>query len=194
MLDKIKNDKKIFVPIVVVCSLFVGVFSAWLEIFSEKEFFPANEDFILSFGLFFGVVTVPWFLFLFRRQFSEKKFVLVSLGWVFASFLSFFGAFSLAVSMTGNCFDSFAPCFLTDGFNMPIAGVLGAFVVAIAFHLLFRRLNVFLFFLLCFSGGVIPMILWGSDSDSLFFGTWQGVIAAILGYAAVHNGRSVKNY
>ena len=176
--------KKFFVPLVVFGSLVVGVFSAWLEMFFNDLF---NREGFIFFGLFFGVVTLPWFLLFLGKQFSEKKYILTSIAWAVASFLSFYSAFNLATFLFNiqDCLQVFGYCLSPVDLCITIAGVLGAFIVAVAFHILFRKLNGFLFFLLCFVGGVIPLCFWNKDFNLFFFESWQGVVSAILGYAAV---------
>lgn len=176
--------------------LFSGIVNWLLVDYGQSAFL-----FFFGAGLIFGIITLPWLLLLRDPSITQKKTWIVSLFWLFGSFLSYFVAVRLVIYLSGTGFDGprhfywmqwCLNCGLQETFV--IEGLFGATIVALTFHLLFKRLSVLHFIVIALAGasiftftnliGFSPEIFsLPNDSRITVYPPWQGIITMLLGYA-----------
>jgi len=145
-------------------------------------------------GIFFGIVTLPWLLYLFYEQFSVLKIFIVSILWVFSSFLSYYLAALTDIEIRGlenpYGYGTFLSTF--ENVGLATAGFFGALIVALAFHFLFVKMKIRIFALVCLAGAGFAFFMY---IESPFFGValypaWQGAVMSALGFASVYHPSS----
>lgn len=182
---------------IVFISLCVGVLSGLVNTLLVS--FEATNDVIFAFGagFVFGIVTVPWFLSLSLSQTGAtiKKKTVIGLAWFIFSGLSYYLAVLSLMYIGGGSSGDMSL------WRWSLAGTIGVFVVAIAFHFLFHKIRFPLWVLLVVAGALIPLtteVFFTSAEGNLpgikvLYPLWQGVVAIILGYSAVSSPGASAN-
>lgn len=172
---------------IVFISLCVGVLSGLVNTFFIS--FEATIDVIFAFGagFIFGIVTTPWFLSLFQAGATIKKKTIVGLAWFVFSGLSYYLAVLSLMYISGGSSGDMSLL------GLSLAGAVGVLVVVSAFHFLFHKIRFPLWVLLVVAGALIPLVteVFVTSAEGnlpgikVLYPLWQGVVAMILGYAAV---------
>lgn len=178
----------------IIIGLVAGVFDALIasETFSAivdnaGDFLAEVPDLMVTMvaGVPYGIFTGAYLLR--SKTYSNAKVRVI--GWVAMSGIAYYAAVQTCIKLWFGT--EYVRSSLSDGpapFHYLVAGLVGALLLTIAFHLLFEKVSVRQYTLSLLLGAGIPYVLASIDSSffeqhfvQVLYVAWQGAITAVLG-------------